>query len=239
MKENFNACLALTLEHEGGYVDHPRDPGGPTNMGITIATLSRALGRAATVDDVRGLTREKAAAIYRETYWNSIDGDDLPAGVDAVLFDISVNSGPVRALRWRDACRDLPPEARIRALDARRRSFWRALSTFRVFGRGWMAREDAVLSTALRMASASPGPASTPADARSPDSRRLEPARISSMKGYRTYVAAAIVAAGGVVAQTDWLSFLANPRAGLVAIGSAALMAVMRSITTSAPGQAG
>lgn len=58
------------------------------------------------------------------------------------------------------------------------------------------------------------------------------------MKGYRTYFAAALVAFGGVVAQTDWVSFIANPRAGLVAVGAAALMAVMRTITTSAPGAA-
>ena len=57
------------------------------------------------------------------------------------------------------------------------------------------------------------------------------------MKGYRTYVAAGIVAVGGVIAQTDWISLIANPQAGFVALGSAALMAVMRSITTSAPGQ--
>ena len=56
------------------------------------------------------------------------------------------------------------------------------------------------------------------------------------MTGWRTYLAAAIVAAGGVIAQTDWVSFLANPKAGLVAIGTALLMAIMRSVTTTPPG---
>lgn len=56
------------------------------------------------------------------------------------------------------------------------------------------------------------------------------------MNGWRTYLAAAIVAAGGVIAQTDWVSFLANPKAGLVAIGTALLMAIMRSVTMTPPG---
>jgi hypothetical protein len=56
------------------------------------------------------------------------------------------------------------------------------------------------------------------------------------MQRYRTYIAAALVGLGGVIAQTDWIGFMANPKAGLVAIGSAILMMVMRSITTTPPG---
>lgn len=55
------------------------------------------------------------------------------------------------------------------------------------------------------------------------------------MTGYRTYIAAALVAFGGVIAQTDWVSFMTNPKAGLVAIGSALLMAIMRSVTSTPP----
>jgi hypothetical protein len=58
------------------------------------------------------------------------------------------------------------------------------------------------------------------------------------MKGYRTYIAAALVSLGGIIAQTDWIAFMANPKAGLVALGSGMLMAVMRSVTTTAPGEA-
>ena len=56
------------------------------------------------------------------------------------------------------------------------------------------------------------------------------------MQGYRTYVAAALVALFGVLASTDWISFLDDPKAGAVAIGSALLMALMRSFTTTPPG---
>ena len=152
MKENFETCLALTLKYEGGYVNHPRDPGGPTNLGVTIATLSHELGRAATIAEVKALTKEKVAPIYRAKYWNLVQGDGLPAGVDALLFDIAVNSGPGRALAFDRVTRALPPVERIRALDARRRSFYRSLSTFSVFGHGWMAREQDIFVRALAMA---------------------------------------------------------------------------------------
>lgn len=59
------------------------------------------------------------------------------------------------------------------------------------------------------------------------------------MQGYRTYVAATLVAVFGALASTDWIAVLNDPKAGAVAIGSALLMAVMRSITTTAPGRAG
>ena len=85
MKSNFDACLALVLKYEGGYVDHPRDPGGPTNMGITIATLSHELGHAATREDVRQMTRETAAAIYRKKFWNLVGGDEL---VDVEVLEL-------------------------------------------------------------------------------------------------------------------------------------------------------
>ncbi len=56
------------------------------------------------------------------------------------------------------------------------------------------------------------------------------------MQGYRTYIAAALVATFGVLAATDWVSVLNDPKAGAVAIGSAVIMAIMRSITTTPPG---
>jgi len=152
MRDNFDACLSLTLRFEGGYVDDPRDPGGATNLGITRGTLSEWRGHTVTKADVKALTREDAAAIYRAHYWTHINGDALPAGVDCLLFDIAVNSGPARALDWDAKIGHLPPVARIKALDARRRSFWRGLRTFVTFGRGWMARENAVLAAALAMA---------------------------------------------------------------------------------------
>ena len=151
---NFSACLAFTLGFEGGFVNDPRDPGGATNRGITIATLSHELGRGATIKDVRSLSLETASAIYRKKYWNLICGDALPPGVDALAFDIAVNAGAGRALQWLAQSRRVHPRERIALLDAQRRSFWRSLKTFAVYGRGWMRREDACLALALKLASA-------------------------------------------------------------------------------------
>ena len=149
---NFANCLAIVLKWEGGYVNNPRDPGGPTNHGITIATLSHELGRAATIQDVQNMSVTAAGDIYRKKFWNLISGDTLMPGVDLMLFDIAVNSGPGRALVWGRECVTLAPRARVQYLDNRRRSFWRSLASFVTFGRGWFNRENAVVAVALRMA---------------------------------------------------------------------------------------
>jgi lysozyme family protein len=148
MRARFEECLAFTLQWEGGYVDHPRDPGGPTNRGITIATLSHELGRRATRADVAMLTNSVAAAIYRKKYWATIDGDNLPVGVDLMAFDIAVNMGPGCALRWIAETALLKPADRILRFDTLRCRHWRALRIFPVFSRGWLRRERACLSAA-------------------------------------------------------------------------------------------
>ena len=84
---------------EGGYTNHPVDRGGPTNMGITRAALSDYLGRPASVDEVRTLTRTQAVAIYRSRYWNAAKIDLLPLPLQPVVFDTAVNMGPATAIR--------------------------------------------------------------------------------------------------------------------------------------------
>lgn len=169
MKSNFNACLSHVLASEGGYVDHPRDPGGATNMGITFETLKEWRGTRITKTDVRNLTREEAASIYRARYWDVVRGDDLPAGLDLVAFDAAVNSGPSRGIKWLQAGlgaivdgkmgpatmaaigNTSPSTAINRACDMRM-TFLRGLDTWSVFGKGWSSRVEDVRATALRMA---------------------------------------------------------------------------------------
>jgi Glycosyl hydrolase 108 len=105
MADMFNACLAFTLREEGGYVDDPADPGGATNMGITLATYRQwsddpALGPA----EVRDMTLRIARAIYRSLYWNPLRADALPAGVDLSVFDMGVNAGIWRSAPAPAAC---------------------------------------------------------------------------------------------------------------------------------------
>src|SRR5687767_1827204 len=94
--DNFDASLKFVLQFEGGFVDHPKDPGGATNLGVTIHTLSAVLGRPATKAEVKALTPKTVAPIYRQRYWDKVRGDDLPLGVDLAVFDFGVHSGPKR-----------------------------------------------------------------------------------------------------------------------------------------------
>ena len=151
-KANFEQCLRFVLQYEGGFVDHPRDPGGATNMGITHATLAGWRKRPVTVADVRALTRDEAAAIYRQMYWSAIGADRLPDGVDLIAFDIAVNMGVGRARVWLMETAQLSPRARLDALGRRRLSFWRRLRTWTTFGRGWTARGRACVLAAHQLA---------------------------------------------------------------------------------------
>jgi len=163
--ERFKRCLTELLKHEGGYVDHPRDPGGATNLGVTLATLREWRGKTVTKADVKALTVEEAGAIYRAKYWVVAGCDRLPAGVDLIVFDMAVNSGPARAVRTLQqvvnvtpdgvvgpvtltAARAKPAAELIDAYSRKREAFYRSLSTFDTFGRGWMRRLNDVTETA-------------------------------------------------------------------------------------------
>lgn len=165
----FDTALAEILRHEGGWVDHPADPGGATNRGVTLASLSDWLGRTATKAEVKALTVADVAPIYRERYWNAVKGDDLPAGVDLMVFDLAVNSGPGRAAKFLQEAVGAPADgqigpatlAKVRALHPlaiidgmaqRRERFYRGLGTFDTFGRGWMKRLADVTAKSKEMA---------------------------------------------------------------------------------------
>lgn len=170
--ERYMACLAFTLKYEGGYVDHPADPGGATNLGVTRATLAKWRGRPVSKSEVKALSRAEAADIYKRFFWEPCGGPILPAGVDAVVFDWAVHSGPSRAVRalhkvlniaqapapgpqLRQALPKSDPAVLIRQLCAERRRFLSRLKGFAVFGRGWSRRVDALERTALALARAS------------------------------------------------------------------------------------
>ena len=178
MRHNFDECLAFTLRAEGGFSDQPADPGGATNMGITRATRAGVRGHAVSKAEVRALTRAEASDIYRSIYWRAVRGDELPFGVDAVMFDHAVNSGPKAAIRTLqgalgfkqdgvltrrcvDAAQGSDHGALVRRLCAARMNFLRRLSTWLVFRRGWTARMEALEQAALAMCGQTPKPAQT------------------------------------------------------------------------------
>lgn len=169
MRDTFDRVMQHLFAHEGGYVDHPRDPGGATNMGITHNTLSAWRGRRVSKADVRNLTKREAMDIYRAQYWNTIRGDDLPAGVDYAVFDAAVNSGPARAAKWLqeivgvrqdgivgaitlDAARKMGAAVLVNKFCDRRYAFVRSLSTWNTFGKGWTRRIAEVRAVALDLA---------------------------------------------------------------------------------------
>jgi len=168
MKENFDAALAAVLHHEGGYVNHPADPGGMTNLGVTRRVWQEWVGRDVSEQEMRGLTPEQVGPMYKAKYWDKIKGDDLPAGVDYVVFDAAINSGPGRAAKWLQECVGATPDgaigpATLRAVAAadpeeliaryqeRRRDFLQSLNTWPTFGKGWGRRVDEVASAAQQM----------------------------------------------------------------------------------------
>ena len=109
---SFEACLPVILASEGGFVDDPHDPGGATNLGITRATLSGWLGRAASIADVEALSPAAVAPIYQARYWNPSHAGDCPPGVDLMVFDEAVNQGVGRAIAsLQVALGDRPPTA--------------------------------------------------------------------------------------------------------------------------------
>src|SRR6516162_3566084 len=100
MEDRFGICIAFTLRQEGGYVDDPADPGGATNMGITLATYREWSDDPHLGDlQVKDMTLKTASAIYRSRYWNPVQADALAPGVDFTVFDMGVNAGIWRSAR--------------------------------------------------------------------------------------------------------------------------------------------
>lgn len=166
--QNFEKSLALTLKYEGGFVDNRFDPGGATNMGITLATLSNYRGYTATKLDVKRLTQTEASTIYLKHYWEPLLAQQLPSGVDMFMFDYAVNSGPARAVKALQSSLGLPPDGNlkvstlqtalrqdqatlIRALASKRLGFLQQLRSFQQFGRGWKTRVEAVTAASLAL----------------------------------------------------------------------------------------
>ena len=168
---SFDLCLPIILASEGGFVNNPQDPGGATNLGVTLNTLSDWYGHAATVDDVRALTVDDVAPLYQVRYWAVAHCDDCPQGLDLMVFDEAVNQGVGRAIRTlqsavgvaddgaygpatQAAVKACNPADAINAMAAAREAFYRGLSTFPTFGKGWLARLQRTQAAALGMVSA-------------------------------------------------------------------------------------
>lgn len=163
MKQNFETALKWTLEHEGGWSNHPRDPGGATMFGVTQRVYDAYRnGKGLPTQTVRNITEDEKRNIYRTGYWNMVPCGPLSSGVDTLAFDIAVNSGPGRVKPWLASTEGMPAPDRIKSISARRASFFRSLKTFSTFGRGWMRRCADIEAKSLRLALTTYGPVASP-----------------------------------------------------------------------------
>ncbi|MDX8482666.1 glycosyl hydrolase 108 family protein [Mesorhizobium sp. VK24D] len=166
MDRNFQRALALVLESEGGWSDKKADPGGATMKGVTLANFRRYVKADASKADLARITDDQLATVYRRFYWDAFAGSELPDGIDYVVFDFAVNSGPGRAARYLQAALGVAEDGRIgpatlaaaRAKPAgvvidtlcdARLAFLQRLPTWPTFGKGWSARVASVRAKAL------------------------------------------------------------------------------------------
>jgi len=161
MISTFEFAMRHLLRHEGGFVNHPKDPGGMTNLGVTKAVWDAHTGKSATEADMRALTQKDVQPVYKLRYWDVIHGDELPHGVDHCLFDCAVNSGPNRATKLAQyvlhqkvdgslgpktlaAICGADPLELIEDYSQRRLDFLKSLPTWATFGKGWGKRVSEV-----------------------------------------------------------------------------------------------
>ena len=168
MKENLLPVMEHMLKSEGGFVNHPADPGGMTNLGVTQRVWEEWLGRPVSEKEMRALTPTIVAPMYKRQYWDKVSADSLPSGVDYVVFDAAVNSGPGRAAKWLQtvvgavsdgdigpntlkAVAAYPAKKLIEDYQALRLEFLKGLPTWETFGRGWDRRVAEVKVSALTL----------------------------------------------------------------------------------------
>jgi lysozyme family protein len=173
MKENFDKCLELLLEHEGGFVNDSRDNGGMTNLGVTIRVWEEWVGHPVAEKEMRNLTPLMVAPLYKRKYWDACRADELVSGLDYCVFDLAVNSGVGRAIKLLQQTVGATPDGGfgsitmalvrkyeadpanvISLFSARRMEFLQSLKSFPVFGKGWSRRVAEVKEKALEMAHA-------------------------------------------------------------------------------------
>ena len=164
MDYNYDDCIVMLLHHEGGYINHPEDPGGETNLGVTKRVYDEWGG----TKDMKSLTPDDVAPIYRENYWNRLKCDDLPSGLDFCVFDWGVNSGTGRAAKAIQKVVGANPdgaigpktlalikgqntEYMIEEFGKIRQAFYESLSTFKTFGKGWTRRNKETTEASLGM----------------------------------------------------------------------------------------
>lgn len=158
MQETYSKAIQQILKDEGGYSDNPKDPGGPTNWGITIHDAQTYWKSDATAEDVKSMPLNVAEDIYLKHYATPVNYNSLPAGVDYAVLDYAVNSGVSRSLGVYNAVKTNDDVKTINAIYDERLKFLEGLKTWDTFGKGWTSRCTRGRALALSMVQTSPSP---------------------------------------------------------------------------------
>ena len=250
MQDNFADALALVLAHEGGFANHPKDPGGATNRGITQRVYDGFRQRQGLAPrSVRRIAEAELEAIYRAQYWAAVRGDEMALGLDYALFDFAVHSGPKRAVRMLQAELGVKVDGAIgevtlaaiatrdagelvEALCALRMTFLKRLAGWKTFGRGWSRRvmgqfegaqddDSGVIDRALAMMAGEP--VTLPVAAAPGRAEETARGSVTQSRTVQAVAAQAATAAGGAVGAIGALDGAAQ----LLAIGAAAAVVLL------------
>jgi lysozyme family protein len=169
MNSNWKQAFEQMLASEGGFTDDTRDPGnalpdgraGSTMLGVTQYNWEQHIGHQVTHDQMRKLTPADVEPLYKKKYWDAVRADELPSGIDYMVFDMGVNAGPGRSIKILQDAVGVPADgglgpismAAVLAADpvelidkfsAEKEAFYRSLKTFETYGKGWLNRVAAV-----------------------------------------------------------------------------------------------
>lgn len=243
MRSTYARAMKGIRISEGGYSNHPKDPGGATNFGIiqTVYDEYRA-AKKLVKQSVRLIAEAEVNDIYKTRYADKVRYDELPAGIDYATFDGAVNSGVSRGAKWLQAALGVSSDGIVgagtiaaaakadainivKSMCAKRMSFLRGLTIFSTFGNGWTARVARVEAESVSMAMEARGISAkslpialkTEADAASVSSR--------TAKNSATASGAGAAGSAGTATQTDW-SNLAGVESILL-IGATAALVVL------------
>jgi len=166
----FDEALNRLIGHEGGYVNNPADPGGATMKGVTLATYREYKRNPhITKDELRNISDAELSDLYKKGYWDKCRCDDLPSGVDYLVFDAAVNMGAGRSSKLLQESVGVTPDGGIGPItlaavssangdnlieefSQRKEAFYRSLPTFETFGKGWLNRVASTKAYAEQMA---------------------------------------------------------------------------------------
>ena len=168
MQSNWQKSFEQMLASEGGYVHHPSDPGGRTNLGVTQRVWEEWVGRESNEKEMRSLTPEMVEPLYKRKFWDACKCDELPSGIDYLVFDFAVNAGCGRSAKVLQtavgvtpdggigpltlaAVKAIPESELIEKFSQAKENFYRSLNTFETFGKGWLNRVAAVKGKATSM----------------------------------------------------------------------------------------